>query len=93
MQVLGYVPDQIEVPELGAAVSTWEMFDALVIAPLRAVMSVDWRDFFPLFKWLPNQSVEGYVREVDFKRNAIINALIREQRKRLANLEVSSCKP
>jgi ent-kaurene oxidase len=56
-------------------------------------MSVDWRDFFPLFKWLPNQSVEGYVRDVDFKRNAIINALLREQRKRLANLEVSSCKP
>lgn len=88
-QVWGYVPDQLEVPELGATLSTWDMFDALVVAPLRAVINVDWRDFFPALKWIPNPSVEGEVRNVDFTRNAIMNALIREQRKRLANLEGS----
>ncbi|XP_024357339.1 ent-kaurene oxidase [Physcomitrium patens] len=86
-QVFGYIPDQVEVLELGTCVSTWDMFDALVVAPLSAVINVDWRDFFPALRWIPNRSVEDLVRTVDFKRNSIMKALIRAQRMRLANLK------
>lgn len=92
VQVFGYIPDQVEVPELGTCVSTWDMFDALVVAPLSAVINVDWRDFFPALRWIPNRSVEDLVRTVDFKRNSIMKALIRAQRMRLANLKVTSLK-
>lgn len=87
MQVWGYVPDNVEVPELGSRLSTWEIFQALVVDPLHAVIDVDWRDFFPALKWIPNRRVEDQVRGVDFKRNAIMKTLIRAQRKRLANLQ------
>lgn len=86
-QVWGYVPDDIEVPELGVRISTWEMFQALVVDPLHAVIDVDWRDFFPALGWIPNRRVEEKIRGVDSMRNAIMKALIREQRKRLPNLQ------
>ena len=34
-QVWGYVPDKVEVPELGATFSTWDILDALAVDPDR----------------------------------------------------------
>jgi hypothetical protein len=46
---------------------------------------VDWRDFFPAFKWVPNKSVEDNIKAVERKRTLIIKGLIKEQRRRLKN--------
>ncbi|KAI5070440.1 hypothetical protein GOP47_0014783 [Adiantum capillus-veneris] len=89
-QVLGRDPDSVFVKELGRNVPRWEMFQALVLDPLEAVIEVDWRDFFPALKWVPNR-VEAKVRAVDNKRNAIVGALIAEQRQLLANGKPSDC--
>eukprot|EP00250_Pteridium_aquilinum_P015768 c22752_g1_i2 orf=280-1899(-) len=90
-QVLGRDPDSVFVKEFGRNVSKGEMYQALVMDPLEAVMEVDWRDFFPAFKWLPNNKVEGKVHAVNHKRNTIIGALISEQRQLLANGKVPDC--
>lgn len=84
----GYVPDDIEVPELGVRMGTWEIFQALVVDPLHAVIDVDWRDFFPALRWIPNRRVENWVRSVDYRRNCIMKALIRAQRQRPSYLQV-----
>lgn len=89
-QVIGRDPDAIFVKELDRIVPRWEIFQALVMDPLEAVIEVDWRDFFPALRWVPN-SVEAKVRAVDNKRNAIMGALISEQRQLLANGKTPDC--
>lgn len=89
-QVLGRDPDFVFVKEFGRNVSRWEMFQALVMDPLQAVLEVDWRDFFPALKWVPNK-VEGKVLAVHKKIKAIVGALISEQRQLLANGKVPDC--
>ncbi len=84
LQVLGYVPEEVDCPELGV-VTKWEIFEALVIAPLKTVTEVDWRDFFPAFKWVPNKSVEDNIKAVERRRTLIIKGLIKDQRRRLKN--------
>lgn len=49
---------------------------------------MDWRDFFPAFKWVPNKSLMDVVYAVEVKRTAIIRSLIREQRKRIQKSQV-----
>eukprot|EP01018_Ginkgo_biloba_P030091 Gb_11870 [translate_table: standard] len=44
---------------------------------------MDWRDFFPYFKWIPNRSFKRRVMEVERKRNAIMKDVIRDQKKLL----------
>ncbi|MCO5594086.1 hypothetical protein L7F22_048107 [Adiantum nelumboides] len=89
-QVLGRDPDSVFVKELGRNVSRWEIFQALVMDPLEAVIEVDWRDFFPAFRWVPNP-VEAKVRAVDNKRSVIVGAIIAEQRQLLANGKTPDC--
>lgn len=89
-QVLGREPEEIYVKEMGRIVSRWEIFDIFVMDPLKAVVEVDWRDFFPAFKWVPNK-VEDNVRDVAFKRTAVIRALIAEQRQLLADGKKPNC--
>ena len=45
---------------------------------------VDWRDFFPYLKWIPNNSFEMMIEQMHFRRQAVMNALIKEQKKRIA---------
>jgi ent-kaurene oxidase len=83
-QVWGYMPEEVDCPELGV-VTKWEIFEALVISPMKTVIEVDWRDFFPACKWLPNKSVEENIKAVERRRTLIIKGLIKEQRRRLKN--------
>ncbi len=78
------MPEEVDCPELGV-VTKWEMCEALVIAPLKTVIEVDWRDFFPTCKWVPNKSVEDNIKAVERRRTLIIKGLIEEQRRRLKN--------
>lgn len=89
-QVLGRDPDFVFVKELGRNVPRWEIFKALVMDPLEAVIEVDWRDFFPALRWVPNK-VEAKIRAVYSKKKAIVGALIAEQRKLLADGKTPDC--
>ena len=89
-QVLGRDPEFVYVDEFGRNVSRWQMFKAIVIDPLETVLDVDWRDFFPYLKWVPNKSLEDKITKVCQKRDAIVNALISEERQLLANGKVHS---
>ena len=87
-QVIGRDPDFVYVDEFGRNVSRLEMYKALVWDPLETVINVDWRDFFPYLKWVPNKSLEDNIRSVCRKRDAIVDALINEERQLLANGKV-----
>jgi ent-kaurene oxidase len=84
LQVWGYVPEEVDCPELGV-VTKWEIFEGLVVSPLKTVSQVDWRDFFPSSKWVPNKSVDDNIKAVERRRTLIIKGLIKEQRRRLKN--------
>lgn len=90
-QVLGRDPDFVFVKEFGRNVPRLEMFKALVLDPLEAVLEVDWRDFFPALKWVSNKAVEDKVNSVAHKRDAIVGALIAEQRELLRNGKKPDC--
>ncbi|KAH7284369.1 hypothetical protein KP509_34G051400 [Ceratopteris richardii] len=89
-QVLGRDPDSVFVKEMGRDVPRCEIFKALVMDPLEAVIEVDWRDFFPFFSWVPN-SVEAKINAVHIKRKAIVSALIDEQRQLLSKGKPLNC--
>ncbi len=78
------MPEEVDCPELGV-VTEWEIFQALIIAPAKVATEVDWRDFFPTYKWVPNKSVEDKIKAVERRRTLIMKGLIKEQRRRLKN--------
>lgn len=73
--------------ELGK-LSRHEIFTVLVKDPMEGAIDVDWRDFFPYLKWIPNRTFEMKIEKMDFRRQAVMKALIMEQRKRVASGEV-----
>lgn len=74
--------------ELGKEFSKKEMFEVLVVDPMMGAIDVDWRDFFPYLRWIPNQSLEMKIRRIVTRRMAVTRALIMEQKKRIAHGEV-----
>nr|KJB58382.1 hypothetical protein B456_009G207500 [Gossypium raimondii] len=54
--------------------------EGLVIDMMAGIIEVDWRDFFPYLKWIPNKAFE-----------MIMNALIEEQIKRIDSGEEVNC--
>lgn len=93
-QVFGRDPESVYVPELSRTVSRWEMYDALVAAPLKMAICIDWRDFFPFFKNLiPNKSVVNAVTKTEDLKTTITRALLEEQRRLLAKKKVSTGPP
>lgn len=82
LQILGYVPDSVYVPELGN-LELWDIFDHLVVNPMKSAITVDWRDFLPLLKWLPNPVFEKQVVDVEKVRCFVVRALIEQKRRRL----------
>ena len=62
-----------------------------MIDPMEGAIEVDWRDFFPYLKWIPNKSVENKIRQMDFRRRVTMMSLIEEQKKRIAAGEVVLC--
>ncbi|PWA93118.1 ent-kaurene oxidase-like 5 [Artemisia annua] len=54
-EAIGKDVESIYVSYLGATM-TKEIFKVLVTDPTMGVIEVDWRDFFPYLKWIPNTS-------------------------------------
>ncbi|KAF3951409.1 hypothetical protein ACB098_01G036100 [Castanea mollissima] len=90
-QSLGHDVESIYVEELEGTLSRAEIFKVLVSDLMEAAIEVDWRDFFPYLKWIPNKSYEMKIQRMVFERQAVMNALIKAQKKRIASgEEVSS---
>ena len=79
----------IYVDELGTTLSREEIFEVLVLDPMEGAIDVDWRDFFPCFRWVPNKSWEMKIQNMHLRRQAVMNALIKEEKKRIALGKVS----
>lgn len=92
LQALGNDIESIYVEGLTATLSREDLYNTLVVDFMEGAIEVDWRDFFPYLKWIPNKSFEKKIRRVDRQRKIIMKALINEQKKRLTSGKVSvSC--
>lgn len=87
-QAIGKDIDSIYVEELGKEISKKEMFEISVVDPMMGAIEVDWRDFFPYMKWVPNKSMEMKIQNMATRRRALTKALIMEQKKRISRGEV-----
>ncbi|KAM7518290.1 hypothetical protein LguiB_017252 [Lonicera macranthoides] len=90
-QSLGKDVESIHVEELGTMLSKEEMFKVLVLDPMEGAIDVDWRDFFPYLKWIPNKTFEEKVQRMHIRREAVMTALIKEQKKRFDSGEEIKC--
>ncbi|GFP96557.1 ent-kaurene oxidase chloroplastic [Phtheirospermum japonicum] len=82
-KAIGEDVQSIYVEELGTVLSRHEIFKILVIDPMEGAIEVDWRDFFPYFKWIPHKSFEKKIQQMHFRRQAVMKALIEHQKKRI----------
>ena len=80
--------ESIYVEELESTLSRGEIFKVLVSDLMEAAIEVDWRDFFPYLIWIPNKNYEMKIQRMVFERQAVMNALIKAQKKRIASGEV-----
>ncbi|OWM80769.1 hypothetical protein CDL15_Pgr006799 [Punica granatum] len=90
-QAIGVDMKSIYVEELRSTFSKKDIHRILVIDFMNSCLEVDWRDFFPYLKWIPNNSLENKIRQVTFRRKVLMSALIREQKKRIASGEELNC--
>ncbi|XP_039121124.1 ent-kaurene oxidase 2 isoform X1 [Dioscorea cayenensis subsp. rotundata] len=90
-QAIGKDIDSIYVEELGKEISKKEMFEISVVDPMMGAIEVDWRDFFPYMKWVPNKSMEMKIQNMATRRRALTKALIMEQKKRISRGENIEC--
>ncbi|VFQ62368.1 unnamed protein product [Cuscuta campestris] len=90
-QGIGKDLDSVYVEEFGSAVSRDMMFKFLVADCMEGAIEVDWRDFFPYLKWAPNGRFEKKVLDIQFRRDAVMKALIKEQKKRVESGEEINC--
>ena len=89
MQAIGKnIEDSIYVEELGTTLSRDEIFKVLVLDIMEGAIDVDWRDFFPYLSWVPNKTFENKIQTLCCRRKAVMNALIEEQKQRIASGEV-----
>ncbi|KAL0360772.1 UNVERIFIED_CONTAM: Ent-kaurene oxidase, chloroplastic [Sesamum radiatum] len=90
-QAIGEDVKSIYVEELGTTLSKQEIFKILVIDPMEGAIEVDWRDFFPYLKWIPNKSFENKIQQMHFHRQAVMKALIEQQTKRITSGKEINC--
>ncbi|CAA0819654.1 Ent-kaurene oxidase- chloroplastic [Striga hermonthica] len=90
-QVFGHDVESIYVEELGTTLSKQNIFEILVVDPMKGVLEVDWRDFFPYLKWIPNKSFENNVQRIYSRRQAVMTVLINKQKKRISRGEKVNC--
>ena len=82
MQALGNDLEYIYIEELGTTLSREDMLNVLVYDPMAGAIDVDWRDFFPYLKWVPNKTFEKKIKQMDFRRQALMKSLIRREQSR-----------
>ncbi|PON70113.1 Cytochrome P450 [Parasponia andersonii] len=90
-EALGKDIDWVYVEELGGKLSREKILKILVIDMMEGAIEVDWRDFFPYLKWLPNKTVQNKVQNMSYRRKAVMNALITDQKKRIALGQKLNC--
>uniref|UniRef100_A0A7N0TPY9 Ent-kaurene oxidase n=1 Tax=Kalanchoe fedtschenkoi TaxID=63787 RepID=A0A7N0TPY9_KALFE len=83
--------ESLYVEELGATLSSEEQYQVLVTDVMEGSVEVDWRDFFPYLRWIPNRSVETKLQRLFFRREVVLKALINVQKKRIASGEELNC--
>ncbi|XP_026445293.1 ent-kaurene oxidase, chloroplastic-like [Papaver somniferum] len=76
---------------LGETLSRNEIFKALVLDPLSGGAEVDWRDFFPYLRWVPNKSFEMHIGRMETRRIEVMKTLIEEQQKRISSGKEINC--
>ncbi|KAI3504812.1 hypothetical protein L1887_26536 [Cichorium endivia] len=86
-QTMGKDLESIYVKDLETTMKRDEIFQVLVVDPMMGAIEVDWRDFFPYFKWVPNKSFENKIHQMYTRREAVMKALIQEHKKRIASGE------
>lgn len=79
-QAIGRDVLSLYVEELGTTLTRKDLLHILVWDMMKGAIEVDWRDFFPYLKWVPNNMVETNIRKLDFRRNAVMKALIKEHK-------------
>ena len=62
--------------------SKHEIVNCLVRYILVGAIDVDWRDFFPYLKWIPNRRFETQIEQINNRKMAVINSLVQAARKR-----------
>ncbi|KAL3840358.1 hypothetical protein ACJIZ3_024949 [Penstemon smallii] len=90
-QAIGKDIESIYVEKLGVTMSRDEIFKILVLDPMEGAIDVDWRDFFPNLKWIPNKRFENKIHQMHSRRQAVMEALVESQRKRIASGEEINC--
>ncbi|XP_073306891.1 ent-kaurene oxidase-like [Primulina huaijiensis] len=90
-QAIGEDVDSLYVKDLGSTLSRGEIFKILVLDPMEGAIEVDWRDFFPYLKWIPNKSFEHKIQQMHFNRQAVMKTLIEQQKKRISSGEELNC--
>ncbi|CAH9111268.1 unnamed protein product [Cuscuta epithymum] len=90
-QGIGEDLDSVYVDELASTVSRDMMYKFLVVDCMEGAIEVDWRDFFPYLKWAPNGRFEKKVRVIQLRRDAVMKALIKEQKKRIESGKEINC--
>ncbi|KAI3978243.1 hypothetical protein MKX01_013074 [Papaver californicum] len=73
---------------LGETLSRDEIYKVLVSDPQRGAAEVDWREFFPYMRWIPNKSFEMHIGRMETRRLEVLKTLIEEQHKRISSGEV-----
>ncbi|XP_019429797.1 PREDICTED: ent-kaurene oxidase, chloroplastic-like isoform X2 [Lupinus angustifolius] len=84
-QALGTNIESIYVKELGCTLLNEDIYKILVLDLMEGALEVDWRDFFPYLKWVPNTSFDTKIQKLCQRRQAVMNALVDEQKKRIAS--------
>ncbi|KAL3518636.1 hypothetical protein ACH5RR_021225 [Cinchona calisaya] len=90
-EVLGEDVESIYVEEFGTTFSKEELIKVIVHDPMEGAIEVDWRDFFPYLGWIPNKSFERKIQQMDHRREFVMKALIKQQRKRFESGKEISC--
>ncbi|KAL8145100.1 ent-kaurene oxidase-like [Apium graveolens] len=90
-QTLGEDVESIYVDELQTTMSRHEMFNCLVHDPMVGAIEVDWRDFFPYLKWIPNNRFENKIKQMDIRRIAVMKSLVQRARKQSSSKEGMQC--
>lgn len=76
---MGEDVQSLYVEELGITMSRHDLFDCLVHEPMMGAIEVDWRDFFPYLKWIPNKKFENRIQQMYIRRHAVMKSLIQRR--------------
>ncbi|XP_026432771.1 ent-kaurene oxidase, chloroplastic-like [Papaver somniferum] len=76
---------------LGETLSRDEILKVLVLEPLSGGIEMDWRDFFPYMRWVPNKNFEKHIGRMETRRLEVMKTLIEEQQKRISSGEGINC--